>query len=321
MFPGGPSPTAPEGNEAVALPGFGRFEPDDPRRRGRRGFGRPTTPGLRPWVEARREYLLSVDEVARPAPAADVSRVSTTVTGRATTITVTPTGGVAVADARLYHSTGRAEPFTRVPMRAEGGVWRGDIPGLPGESSGRYYVELRGANGATAFFPARAEAGAWRYEAKIATSSDPAIVINEFMAKNETTHADPQGDFDDWIELANTTDSTIDLTGHFLSDDPTEPTKWSFPKGAAVGPRGYLMVWADGGDGSDGTAEGMHAAFRLSADGESVLLVGPSADGVRVLDRVDYGEQAADVSLGRSPNLVGGFAAMSPSPGRANDAP
>ena len=37
------------------------------------------------------------------------------------------------------------------------------------------------------------------------------VVINEFMASNGETLADPQGEYDDWIELHNPTTSAIDL--------------------------------------------------------------------------------------------------------------
>ena len=64
------------------------------------------------------------------------------------------------------------------------------------------------------------------------TSSDgKGLVINEFMADNEETIEDPDepGEFPDWIELYNGSDSTIILSGMFLTDDLSEPTKWQIP--------------------------------------------------------------------------------------------
>ena len=46
--------------------------------------------------------------------------------------------------------------------------------------------------------------------------SKPAVFINEVMASNTKTLADPQGDFDDWIELFNAGDTPVDLTGMYL---------------------------------------------------------------------------------------------------------
>ena len=43
------------------------------------------------------------------------------------------------------------------------------------------------------------------------------ILINEFMSKNDLNIQDEDGDFADWIELYNTTSSTINLLNYHLS--------------------------------------------------------------------------------------------------------
>ncbi|MEC8905676.1 MAG: lamin tail domain-containing protein, partial [Verrucomicrobiota bacterium] len=50
-------------------------------------------------------------------------------------------------------------------------------------------------------------------------SSPVAVVINEVMSNNETTVADGDGDFPDWIELYNAGDTAAELTGYHLSDN------------------------------------------------------------------------------------------------------
>ncbi len=62
--------------------------------------------------------------------------------------------------------------------------------------------------------------------------SGPTVVINEVMASNVKTLADPQGSFDDWIELYNPGDRVVDLTGMYLTDDPAVPRKWRRNLGA-----------------------------------------------------------------------------------------
>ncbi|MEZ5147595.1 MAG: hypothetical protein R2759_11085 [Bacteroidales bacterium] len=54
------------------------------------------------------------------------------------------------------------------------------------------------------------------------------IVINEFMSSNDTTLADEDGDFSDWIELYNSTVNPVNLEGYHPSDDETLPQKWTF---------------------------------------------------------------------------------------------
>ena len=59
------------------------------------------------------------------------------------------------------------------------------------------------------------------------------LYINEFMADNQTTIADPDGagGYPDWIEIYNAGPTAIDLGGMYLTDDPGEPTKWMIPFG------------------------------------------------------------------------------------------
>ena len=74
------------------------------------------------------------------------------------------------------------------------------------------------------------------------------IRINEVMASNGVTIADEDGDFEDWIELSNPGEETVDLSGWGLSDDFDRPFQWTFPEGAAIEPGEYLLVWASGKD-------------------------------------------------------------------------
>ena len=148
--------------------------------------------------------------------------------------------------------------------------------------------------------------------------SDPSVnglsvVINELMADNDNILADPQGDYDDWLELHNLTDSPVVLTGMYLSDKEDEPTKWAFPENTEIPANGYLIVWLDE-DIDD--VEGLHADFKLSKSGEIVTLV--DTDGIQVLDSITFGEQATDTALGRFPDGTGGFQVVQPTPGSEN---
>jgi hypothetical protein len=143
----------------------------------------------------------------------------------------------------------------------------------------------------------------------------PLLRINEIMAANTASLADPQGQFDDWIEIYNAGDTSVDLAGMWLSDDPAEPTKWQFPaQGATIAAKGYLLVWADGDVGD----YGLHASFRLSASGEQVCLV--AADGQTLIDSLAFGQQTADISYGRYPDANDTLRFFpQPTPGKANN--
>jgi len=126
------------------------------------------------------------------------------------------------------------------------------------------------------------------------------IAINELMASNGTTASDPQGQFDDWIELHNYGDLPLDVGGMYLTDDLTQPTKWRIPTDDSVlttiPPSGYLLIWADG----DAEDPGLHASFKLDAAGEDIGLF--AADGTTLIDAASFPAMTTDVSYGRCPD-------------------
>lgn len=142
------------------------------------------------------------------------------------------------------------------------------------------------------------------------------VVINEAMASNAGFLADPQGQFDDWIELYNAGDASVALGGMYLTDDPEDPTQWQIPHdrpgATTLRPGGYLVIWLDGDTADYQTAQqtgtrvtgqpasGFHANFRLDAGGDEIHLF--DADGITLIDSLVFGEQTADLSYGRYPD-------------------
>ena len=88
----------------------------------------------------------------------------------------------------------------------------------------------------------------WLALAVAAAGADGSVRINEVVASNATTLADDDGDYEDWIELHNTGDEAVDLSGWGLSDRFANLFKWTFPEGAVLWPDDYLVVWASGKD-------------------------------------------------------------------------
>lgn len=144
------------------------------------------------------------------------------------------------------------------------------------------------------------------------------VVINELMADNDNIIADPQGDYDDWLELYNRTDSPVLLTGMYLSDKEDNPTKWEFPESTEIPANGYLIVWLDEDHDDENATEGLHANFKLSKNGETVMLVDTDARGNTVLDSVTFEEQEQDTAFGRWPNGTGDFQVVGATPGTEN---
>lgn len=109
-----------------------------------------------------------------------------------------------------------------------------------------------------------------------------APLITEVMASNRDTLLDDDGESSDWIELYNPSGAPYDLTGHHLTDDLDEPTRWRFPA-VELPPGGYLVVFASGADRAAPDAP-LHTDFRLSADGETVALTDPDGAVLHALE-------------------------------------
>ncbi len=144
------------------------------------------------------------------------------------------------------------------------------------------------------------------------------LVINELMASNSNTIRDPQGEYDDWIEIHNIGPYPIDMGSMYLTDDLTVPTKWrisgSPARATTIPAGGYLLVWAD----EDVANSGLHANFKLSTDGEEISLFG--SDGTTLIDSVAFPEQTPGITYGRDPNAGNSWRFLAvPTPGARND--
>ena len=71
--------------------------------------------------------------------------------------------------------------------------------------------------------------------------------MNELMSSNVSILPDEDGEYVDWIELYNGSDSTIDLNGFGLSDDIANLYRWIFPE-VFISPGQYLLVFCSGKD-------------------------------------------------------------------------
>jgi hypothetical protein len=106
------------------------------------------------------------------------------------------------------------------------------------------------------------------------------------------------GEFDDWLELYNPGDTVFDIFYWWITDDITEPCKWTFPYGTTVPADGYLLVWAD----SDPEQGDLHTSFKLDADSEELALFGSDFIGTDLCDSVSWTDMPTDSSWGRYPN-------------------
>tara|TARA_B100001250_G_scaffold372097_1_gene357329 strand:- start:3292 stop:3921 length:630 start_codon:yes stop_codon:yes gene_type:complete len=134
------------------------------------------------------------------------------------------------------------------------------------------------------------------------------------MSNNVSTASDNSGNFEDWIELYNTTNSSISTKGLFLTDWPdSNLLKWELPN-YIIPANSYFIIWAD----EDGNQGARHANFQLSNLGEQLILSNSDSS---VIDSITYVGQLDDISYGRSPNGNGIFTSLIPTFKANNDFP
>ena len=275
---------------------------------------------LKRFVNQRREYLQNHPELNKPVPkitSVEIDPGMPPLANRPVSIKAMLDKSVAVDSVFLYYSTDRRAGFNKVEMTEAADGFIGDIPDFPAGTTVYYYVEADAieTHGTTTFSPAHAEQGAAEYRVNVPVVKESSIVINELMAANTKSLTDPQGQYEDWLELHNLTDKTVNLTGMYLTDKIDNLKKWAFPENTTIPAHGYLLVWLD----EDGNAEsGIHANFKLSRNGETVMLVDTDTHGNQVLDQVAFEKQEKDVALGRWPNGSGTLKPLQTTPGKEN---
>ena len=129
---------------------------------------------------------------------------------------------------------------------------------------------------------------------KIGFSQD--VFINEIQVSNKKTISDGFGEFDDWIEIYNPTSKAVNLSGMYLTDDLSNPTKHQISSSnsnwVTIDSKNYLLFWMD----SDPEQGSRHISFNLNKQKGVIALFDSNAI---LIDFIKYGNQKRDYSLGR----------------------
>jgi spore coat protein CotH len=109
------------------------------------------------------------------------------------------------------------------------------------------------------------------------------VRLNEIMTAGASTFKDGAGDADPWVELYNPGPGTVNLSGLYLTDDASVPTKWAAPTGT-LADGAFKVIWLDNesAEGSD------HATFRPNAAGGNLYLYYRSGSTTTLVDSVAY---------------------------------
>ena len=149
-----------------------------------------------------------------------------------------------------------------------------------------------------------------------ATAIEPTILVNEFLALNDACCTDPNGEYDDYIELYNYGNESVDIGGYLITDNIGDYDNYhQIPIGndsTIIQPGEIIILWAD----KDSEQGVLHLEIKLSGSGEQVALFMP--DSTTVVDTLSFGEQTVDVSYGRYPDGSDTWQQMNPTPGASN---
>lgn len=196
-----------------------------------------------------------------------------------------------VIDKITFGATDADRALSRKPGTDE---WTGDLPPTPGQ-------------------PNTFE-GAAVIERALRAQNSLGVLINEAMASGRKPNT--RKAVEDWAELYNPTGVAVDLSGCGLSDDPSQPRKWQFPKGATIPAGGYLGVVLNGADKANVEKSNYQTNFKLSfTRGETLTLCTPEG---AIVDRMPVLGQRAAVSFGRMAGADGFYYLAEPTKGAEN---
>lgn len=140
-------------------------------------------------------------------------------------------------------------------------------------------------------------------------SASKNIRFNEVMSNNLNYSTDDTFfEYADWIELSNTSENQIDISGYTLSDK-RDNKGWKIPLGTIISQGGYQIFWADGKNNRN------HTDFRIKNKGENLFLF--NSEGV-IIDSIYLVNQIANVSYGIGENGTAGYFQI-PSPNKRNN--
>jgi hypothetical protein len=112
------------------------------------------------------------------------------------------------------------------------------------------------------------------------------------------------GDFD-WVELYNTSDEAVDVSGYVLYDKIDKSEKITIPASTTIAAKGFLLVEVDVAGG-----------FGLGSGGDMVYLDNNEGN---LIDQIEFGALTPEQSYARNPDGSETFKVQTPTPGTSNN--
>ena len=147
-------------------------------------------------------------------------------------------------------------------------------------------------------------------------SANAQLVINEFSAANYDNFLCSNNDYEDWIELYNTSAGPINLAGYYLSDRAASPTKWKIPAGFILPAKSTILIVASGLDNTIGGI--LHTNFKITQTDAKEAVVLSSPSGVIIdINEIDVPNQK-NHAYARMPDGGQWTITTTPTPGAKN---
>ena len=135
------------------------------------------------------------------------------------------------------------------------------------------------------------------------------IIINEYITHNKRVNYDSNGIYYDWIELYNKSDSVVNLSNLYLSDNKDNLSKYMFSN-VKINAKSYLLIYLAGEKKAN--SDNIYANFKLS-EGEDIIL----SDGKKIYDMVHVINLKDNISYGLKEDKWYYF--TTPTPGYVNN--
>lgn len=167
---------------------------------------------------------------------------------------------------------------------------------IPAQASGKvvkYYAVATDNIGQQDSWPNKAPA---EYHAYTVDYTPPKLRITELLAINKTVNSDEFGEYDDWFEIHNGDNKTVNLGGMFVSNSMKTSKSFQLPA-VSLAPGEYKIIWAD----NETTQGNLHVDFKLSSRGEEVALFESVDHGNVLIHGWKFGLMSADISMGYKP--------------------
>ncbi|MEX1307965.1 MAG: lamin tail domain-containing protein [Eubacteriales bacterium] len=126
------------------------------------------------------------------------------------------------------------------------------------------------------------------------------LVLSEVCSCQSECTSNIYNEAFDWIEIYNPGNEDVDLSEYYLSDKADSPYKYRLPE-ISLGGHAYIMVYASGYDVYE--AEEIHTNFKISSDGETILLSNNSG----IVSRLTLSAMASNFTYGLGENQSVGF--------------